>query len=68
MGHNVDLGVFGITLNCKTCKKPLDISEVDIDCDITTHHPMQFTLSIQCLECEKENEFILDICEEHDSE
>ena len=68
MGHNVDLGNFGLALKCKHCKEDLDLSEVDIDCDLKTHHPFEFELNIQCQECNKENEYIFDLCERMDSE
>jgi hypothetical protein len=61
MGHNVDLGMFGMTLDCQRCKKTLDLTEVDIDCDLKTHNPMCFELSVQCYECEYENNFKFEI-------
>ena len=39
MGHNVDFGSFGMVVKCIRCKEPLDLSEIDIDCDLTTHSP-----------------------------
>jgi hypothetical protein len=68
MGHNVDLGSFGMVVKCSRCKEPLDLSEIDIDCDLTTHSPMSFELSTQCLNCQKENEFVFDILERKDSD
>ena len=57
MGHNIGLGVFGMcSIRCKRCGKDLDLSEVDIDCDVTTHTPMTFELHLPCYECEKQNE------------
>ena len=65
MGHNVDFGLLGMcAIRCKKCGKELDISEVDIDCDLGTHNPMSFELSLQCYECEEENEFKFNIIEE----
>jgi len=65
MGHNVDFGLLGLcAIRCKNCGKDLDISEVDIDCDLTTHNPMSFELSLQCCECEEENEIKFKIIEE----
>ena len=64
MGHNVDLGSFGMcAIRCKKCGKDLDLSEVDIDCDLTTHHPMSFELNLQCYECEEDNEIKFSILE-----
>jgi hypothetical protein len=64
MGRNVDLGVFGMcAIRCKNCGKDLDISEVDIDCDVTTHKPMEFELHCQCVECEEDSEFTFRIVE-----
>jgi len=65
MGHNVDFRLLGMcAIRCKKCGKELDLSEVDIDCDLGTHHPMSFELSLQCYECEEENEFKFNIIEE----
>ena len=67
MGHNVDLGVFGMcSIRCKGCGRDLDLSEVDIDCDINTHNPMGFELNIQCTseDCETKNEIRFSIKEE----
>jgi len=67
MGHNVDLGFFGMcAIRCEHCGKILDLSEVDIDCDVTTHHPMEFELNLQCFECNKESEHTFRIVEQHD--
>lgn len=64
MGHNVDLGVFGMcAIRCKNCGRELDISEIDIDCDVTTHKPMEFGLSCDCTECEENSEFKFRIVE-----
>jgi hypothetical protein len=64
MGHNVDLGTFGLSsIRCKGCGEDLDISEVDIDSDVTTNNPMQFELRIQCADCGKENDFIFKVIE-----
>lgn len=57
MGHNIDLTEFGLcAIRCKSCGKDLDLSEVDIDCDLHTNQPMCFRLDLQCYECEEENE------------
>ena len=65
MGHNVDLGVFGMcAIRCSKCGKDLDLEEVDIDCDLQTHNPMTFELSLQCFECEENNEIKFRIMEE----
>ena len=67
MGHNVDLGCFGMcAIRCKKCGKDLDLSEVDIDCDLTTHNPMTFELGLQCYECEENNEIKFSIKEVKD--
>lgn len=69
MGHNVDLGVFGFcSIRCKGCGRDLDLSEVDIDCDVKTHHPMSFELNLQCCEddCQTENEIKFKIIEDKD--
>lgn len=64
MGHNIDLGMFGMNaIRCKSCGKDLDLSEVDIDCDLKTYHPMQFELSLDCFGCGKKNEFQFRIVE-----
>ena len=64
MGHNVDLGTFGMcAIRCKKCGKDLELDEVDIDCDLTTHNPMCFELNLQCFECEHENEIKFKIVE-----
>ncbi len=70
MGHNVDLGVFGIVLRCQRCKKDLDLSEVDIDCDVLSHSPMNFELSIQCLnpKCDFYNYIEINMVEEVDED
>ena len=65
MGHNVDLGNFGMcAIRCKKCGKDLDLSEVDIDCDLKTHNPMTFELSLYCMKCEEESEIKFEIKEE----
>ena len=65
MGHNVDLGVFGMcAIRCKKCGKDLDLSEVDIDCDVQTHNPMTFELFLRCYECAEENEIKFRIIED----
>jgi len=57
MGRNIDLREFGLcAIRCRQCGKDLDLSEVDIDCDLKSRHPMSFTLSLTCYECEHENE------------
>ena len=57
MGRNIDFREFGMcNIRCKKCGKDLDLSEVDIDSDLKTHHPMHFELNLQCYECEEENE------------
>lgn len=67
MGHNVDLGMFGMcSIRCKNCGKDLELDDVDIDCDLKTHHPMTFELSLTCNKCESENSFIFSIKEERD--
>ena len=56
MGRNIDLGEFGMcAIRCEKCGKDLDISELDIDCDLKSHNPMCFDLSIDCQECDHEN-------------
>jgi hypothetical protein len=58
MGHNVDLGMFGMcAIRCQNCGNDLDISEVDIDCDVKSRNPMQFELSLYCSECEEKSDF-----------
>jgi len=58
MGHNVDLGFFGMQdIACRTCKTVIDISEVDIDCDLHSNTTMRFHLNLMCENCEKENQF-----------
>ena len=65
MGRNIDLTEFGMcAIRCKKCGKDLDLSEVDIDCDLSTHNPMGFNLSLQCYECEEDNEIKFKIVEE----
>ena len=65
MGHNVDLGCFGMcAIRCKNCGKDLDLYDVDVDCDLKTHNPMCFELSLQCYDCEKGNKFKFRIVEE----
>ena len=62
MGHNVDLGEFGLCgLKCKRCGVELDISEVDIDCDTKSHRTNQFELSVQCSECQNDNDFRINL-------
>lgn len=62
MGQNVDLTEFGLcNLKCKQCKELLDLTEVDIDCDLKTHNPNTFELNIQCFECHKDNEMKFEI-------
>jgi len=62
MGHNVDFGTLGLcNLKCQRCNEELDISEIDIDCDLTSHNPFCFDLDIQCYECEKDNLFKFEI-------
>ena len=59
MGHNIDLREFGLTgLKC-CCGNDLneEISELDMDCDLSSHNPMCFEIEIQCFNCEKETEF-----------
>ena len=64
MGHNVDLGVFGMcAIRCTKCGRDLDLSEVDIDCDVSTHKPMEFELHLQCFECDNNDEFKFRIVE-----
>ena len=64
MGHNIDLTRFGMcAIRCKKCGKDLDLSEVDIDCDLSTHNSMCFELSLQCYDCEKNNEIKFRIIE-----
>jgi len=58
MGHNVDMREFGIVeLKCSKCHSELneEISELDIDCDLKTHNPNCFELTIVCFNCEHEN-------------
>ena len=56
MGHNVSLYSFGMcSIRCEKCGHDLDLDEVDIDCDLGTHNPMTFELSLQCTDCEHEN-------------
>jgi hypothetical protein len=58
MGHNVDMREFGIAgLKCSKCNSEIDdeISELDIDCDLKTHNPNCFELTISCFNCEYEN-------------
>ncbi len=65
MGRNIDFEEFGLTaIRCKKCGKDLDLSEVDIDCDLSTHNPMSFELSLQCYECEEENKIKFRVIEE----
>jgi hypothetical protein len=65
MGHNIDLNEFGMcAIRCKQCGKDLDLSEVDIDCDLSSHNPMSFELSLQCYECEHDNELKFRIIQE----
>lgn len=67
MGHNVDLGFFGMcSIRCKNCGTDLDLSEVDIDCDLTTHNPMCFELDLQCSDCDTDNHFKFKIVEVRD--
>ena len=67
MGHNVDLGMFGMcSIRCKSCGSDLELEEVDIDCDIKTHHPMTFELNLTCTKCENENYFKFKIIEVRD--
>lgn len=62
MGHNIDLSFFGIcNLKCKKCKEIIDLSEIDIDCDLNTHNPFYFDLNIQCQECHENTEFNFEI-------
>ena len=56
MGHNVDLREFGLcSIRCKKCGRDLDLSEVDVDCDLNSHNPMCFELNLQCFACEENN-------------
>jgi len=65
MGHNIDLTEFGMcAIRCKTCGKDLDLTEVDIDCDLKTHNPMCFELNLYCYECEADNNIKFSIKEE----
>ena len=54
----------GKYIRCKTCGKDLDLTEVDIDCDLKTHNPMCFELKIYCYECEADNNIKFSIKEE----
>lgn len=64
MGHNVDLTEFGMcAIRCKGCGKDLDLSEVDIDCELKSNNPMTFELNLQCYGCDKENELRFRIIE-----
>lgn len=70
MGHNVDLTYIGLqSVKCNRCGKNIDISEVDIDCDIT---PLAgedgFMLNTQCNHCGHNHEATYMILEKHDSE
>jgi hypothetical protein len=65
MGRNIDLSEFGLcAIRCSKCGKDYDLSEVDIDCDLKTRHPMNFTLSLQCGECDNEEQKSFRIIEE----
>lgn len=68
MGKNIDLNEFGMNVNCPVCKNGIDVSEVDMDCDISPMGSMCFELKVQCPRCEKNSEILFDICERHDSE
>ena len=64
MGRNIDLSEFGLcSIRCKKGGKDLDLSEVDIDCDLKSRHPMSFDLDLQCYECDEENNLIFKIIE-----
>ena len=64
MGCKVDFRVLGMcSIRCDNCGADLDLSEIDIDCDINTHNPMCFELSLQCVECESENDIKFKIME-----
>jgi len=57
MGQNVNLTQFGMcAIRCKKCGKDLDLSEVDIDCDMNTNESMTFELNLNCYECEEQTE------------
>ena len=64
MGNNIDFARLGMnSIRCNKCGKDLDLEEVDIDCDLKTHNPMTFELSLQCFECEENNEIKFRIIE-----
>ena len=64
MGHNIDLTEFGMcAIRCKKCGKDLDLTEVDVDCDLKSRNPMSFELSLQCFECEEDNDIDFRIIE-----
>ena len=65
MGNNIDFARLGMnSIRCKKCGIDLDLEEVDIDCDLQTHNPMTFELSLHCFECEENNEIKFRIMEE----
>lgn len=54
MGHNIDFRDFGMCdIKCAKCGKELDYNDLDIDCDLKTHHPMHFELYMYCYNCEE---------------
>lgn len=62
MGHNVDLTEFGLKhLKCRHCMQALDLTEVDIDCDIKSNENKYFTLNTQCQECHENSEYEFEI-------
>ena len=68
MRNNIDMRAFGLfNLKCKRCGKELDISELDFDCDIISHRPNQFEITLHCGHCDYEdNDFIFNITSEKD--
>ena len=67
MGHNIDLTEFGMCAIRCSCGAELDLTEVDMDCDIKSNNPMKFKLSYQCSDCDKEGEIKFRIVEEKEN-
>lgn len=68
MGHNVDLTEFGIThLKCRYCFHELDLTELDIDCDLRSKVPKKFTITPQCHHCHENPEYTFKLVLERES-
>jgi len=65
MGRNIDIGelINAWEMNCPICHYRVDriLEEVDMDCDVKNHKPMQFEVSGYCSNCNNSIRMIADI-------